>query len=86
MGAPVSLPGKRNRAIADSAQNSEESRGNEEAHCRVGALHLASVEDKELAKEHARRRNPDLKVGRDAVHAYTAEGVGAVTPTRLAEE
>ena len=48
MDASGTLFGKRNRALVDAAENSEELLGNQEERCRVGDLPLALVSIKEL--------------------------------------
>ena len=81
-----SLPGKRNRATDDAAGNSDEPPGNQEKRCRVGNLHSAPVVEKEVVKEAAQWRNPELAARWEATDASAAEGVGAATPAWTAEE
>ena len=52
----------------------------------MGDLRPACVADKEVAKKHAKRRNPGLKARWHATHASSAEGVAAVISARIAEK
>ena len=52
--------GKRNRATLDAAENSVELHGNRKKRCRVGALYLTFVLEKEVARETAAWRDPDF--------------------------
>ena len=52
----------------------------------MGELHLASVVGKEVVKEHARWRGPDLRARRGATNAYASEGVDAAISAWNAEK
>ena len=67
---------KEYQAPADVAGASEESLTSQEERCRVGALHLASVSDKEVAKEHAQWWNPDLEERLDATQPSAVPAMG----------
>ena len=70
----------------DAAENSAKLFRNQETRCRVSALHLAFVGDKEVAKGRATWPNPDLKGRRDSTHASAAGGVGAAISAWISEE
>ena len=54
------LTGKRERAPAEGALDSDIPNQSVEKICRLGDCHLAFVTDKDVAKEHARRRRSDM--------------------------
>ena len=47
--------------MEDAVRNSDDLHGNRGQRCRVGDLYLDWVADKEVAKEHAQWRDPDLQ-------------------------
>ena len=55
------LAGRRDRALIDAVEDSEDVPGNRERRWRVGDLHMAFVAEKEVAKVRPQWRNPDLK-------------------------
>ena len=80
------LSGKRNRAIVDIGVNSDELQGNQERSYRAGNPHLTFGADKEVAKEGAQWRRPELKARWGAAHASAREGVDAAMPEWIVEE
>ena len=80
------LSRKRNRAMDDAVDNSDDSHGNQVTRCRVGDLRSAFAVDKEITKEHAQRRHTELKARWNTPHASAVEGVGAAISAKTAED
>ena len=66
------LPGERNRAVADPVENSQESEGNGRKRRSVGDLLLASAGGEEVVTPHAQRWHPESKERRVASRACGA--------------
>ena len=68
----------------DATDSPEGRQGNREKYRRKGDLHFALVAEKEVATEHAQRRNPDLKALWGDIHASGVEGADAATSAWIA--
>ena len=86
MDTSVSVTAKRGRAAVDAVENLDGPSRNQDEQCRANDLHSTFVADKEAAKEHDRRRNPELKSRLDVIRPSVAGGVGAPTSAWVAEE
>ena len=74
MDASETESGKRERAPVEGAAGSDIPAQSADKKCPVGDLHFAFVADKEVAKEHARRRRSDM---RGKIDSQTRKGPGA---------
>ena len=79
MDTSASVTEKRGRVPVDVAANLDGPLWNQEKRGRVGDPRLATVADKEVVKEHAQWRNPELKSRLDAAQASVVGGVCAAT-------
>ena len=77
MDTSETLPQKRNRAMEDAGNNSDGSPMTPEHRCHVGEVHLAFTVNKDIVKDHAQLRNPEMKAHWDATHAFAVDGVSA---------
>ena len=75
----------RERAMADVTDTPHYLPATREPRCRVSDLHLAFVAEKEIAKEHAKWRDSEVKAHWDTNHAPPAEGPGAAISAWAAE-
>ena len=82
----ASVVGKLGRPPADLVEYSNGSPHSQDNRCRVDALRLAFVADKEEAKEHAYWRNSEWQSRVDATHVPRAEGADAAIFSWVAAE
>ena len=86
MGTAGTLPGKRNRAVADAMDISGGSPAGRESRCRATDPHLASVADEEIVKGRAQSEGPWTKARWGANQGSPAKGVGCAISLWAAEE
>ena len=77
MGTSATVSGKRGRAPADVVGYLDGPPQNQEKRCCVDARRSGFFADKDLLKEHAHRRNPELQARWGATHNPGKEGRGA---------
>ena len=86
MDASASVTGQRGRAPGDVEANLEGPSRNQKKRRRFDGLCLALLADKEVAREHPNRRNPELRSRADATRTFVVEGVGGAKSAWVAEE
>ena len=86
MDSSVSISGKMERPPAGVAEYLNGSPQRQDRRCRVGALRWTFVADKEVVKERAQWRDPELKSRMGPTHPSVVEGAGYATPAWAAEE
>ena len=70
----------------DVAENVEGPPRNQEKRCRADDRHFAFDTDKEVVKEHAQWRNPELKSRLDATQSSVIGAMNAAISAWVAEE